>query len=163
MYAFNKLQQEDGTWCFEMNGIHLVFGSFFVRSGLHWMESPEQAIAFFNIEGNLYGLSNSTNTSRTAEAFYDVMFSQYAYFNEETFSERFFREYGFTQCNKSWQLEVRDHLGVKNHFEFRPGAGWYYNNRLLKRQPGNVGDLVHLHAQKTGAFLKRISFKNKQE
>jgi hypothetical protein len=157
MYAFNKLMQGDKSWCFELDSIHLVLEGFFIKEDKHWIKNPVNAIAFFNVDGNLYGISNQTHTYLTAESLYDVMLSQYVYFNEELFSERFFREYGFVLHGNAWQLELKDQLGLQHHLEYRPDTGWYYDRMLLKRQPDNVGDLMHLCVQKTGSLLQRVS------
>jgi hypothetical protein len=157
MYPFHKVQLQDNSWKFELDDIRLVMEGFCVMEDQHWMINPARAIAFFTIEGNLYGLSNHTHTRRTAEELYDVMFQQYAYFNTHPFSEAFLREHGFIPGGKGWRLEVDDRLTLHHDFEYRPGSGWYYNGRLLTEQPHHIGDLMHLYMEKTGAILKRIS------
>ncbi len=157
MYPFNKVQQEDQSWRLELDGICIVAEGFFINEDQHWLRNPKKAIAFFNIDGNFYGLSNVVNSSPTAENFYDVMYRQYVYFNRETFSDHFFREYGFILTNNNWTLEMTDNLGLRGSLEYRYRDGWYYNDMLLKRQPGNIGDLMHFYTEKTGEILKRIS------
>ena len=41
---------------------------------------PEKAIAYFSIDGHLYGLSNQVRTCKTAEEFYEVMRQQFTIF-----------------------------------------------------------------------------------
>jgi|GEM_PF-1040779 len=157
MYPFNKVQQEDRSWDFELDTIHMIMEGFFIRNEQHWIKNPKKAIAFFTVDGNLYGLSNLTNTQLTAEAFYDVMYQQYVYFDIHPFSDEFFRKHGFILGSNGWRLEATDNLALRHDFEYRPRDGWYYNNMLLKRQPHHIGDLMHLYLEKTGEVLKRIS------
>ncbi len=157
MYPFNKVQQEDQSWRLELDGISIVTEGFFINDDQHWLRNPKKAIAFFSIDGNLYGLSNVVNSCLTAEKFYDVMYRQYVYFNRETFSDRFFREHGFILTDNNWTLEMTDNLGLHGSLEYRDRDGWYYNDMLLKCQPHNIGDLMHFYTGKTGETLKRIS------
>lgn len=157
MYPFNKVQQEDQSWRLELDGISIITEGFFIHEDQHWLLNPQTAIAFFSIDGNLYGLSNIANSNHTAEGFYDVMYRQYVYFNRESFSDRFFREYGFMLTKNSWTLEIKDNLGLHGNLEYREGDGWYYNDMLLQYQPHNIGDLMHFYTGKTGETLKRIS------
>jgi hypothetical protein len=81
MYQFNIARNEDNSWRFELGGINLIIEDYVLRDERHWLKNPEKAIAFFNINGNLYGIANKSNDScHTAEEFYDVMRKQYAYF-----------------------------------------------------------------------------------
>jgi hypothetical protein len=80
MYRFDIEQQKDGTWKFELDGINLIVDGFAVDNNKHVINNPHKAIAYFNIEGHLYGLSNQVRTCGTAEEFYDIMRQQFAVF-----------------------------------------------------------------------------------
>jgi hypothetical protein len=80
MYQFNIVKNEDSSWRFELSGISLIVDDFVVKDEKHWIKNPAKAIAFFNINGNLYGIANQTSTCCTAEEFYDMMKEQYSYF-----------------------------------------------------------------------------------
>lgn len=80
MYQFNIVKNEDSSWRFELGGISLIIDGFTVKNERHWVKNPDRAIAFFNVNGNLYGIANQTNNCNTAEEFYDMMQKQYAYF-----------------------------------------------------------------------------------
>lgn len=80
MYQFNKVQDGEGTWRFELDGINLLLDGFFIKDGKHWLKNPTKAIAFFSIGGHLYGVANQIITFPTAEDFYDTMLSQYHIF-----------------------------------------------------------------------------------
>lgn len=156
MYPFNKVQQEDGSWIFELDGINIIMDGFFVKDSRHHLKNPKKAIAFFSNEGNLYGISNLSHTKQSAEELYDVMFQQYSYFNTAPISDAFFRQYGFVLENNDWSIELTDNHGDLNHLSYHPSAGWYYNDMLLKHQPDNVGDLMHFYTEKTGEVLKKV-------
>ncbi len=148
MYPFSKAQQDDRTWCFELNGINVVMDEFFIKDDKHWFKDPYKAIAYFSIEGNLYGLSNFTDTKPTAEDLYDVMLGQYAYFTTDPLSEPFFHQHGFVLKNNSWNLEVVDG-GIRNQLRFdKENGAWYYNDILLKKQPANIGDVLQFYRER---------------
>ena len=77
---FNILKNKDGRSRFELNGIQMVFDGFTERQGLHYIQNPERAIAYFNIKNEIYGVSNQLSVYKTAEEFYDVMKKQFAFF-----------------------------------------------------------------------------------
>ncbi len=157
MYPFNKAQQEDRSWSFELNGINVAMDDFFIKDDKHWFKNPYKAIVYFNIEGNLYGLSNLADPKPTAEDLYDLMSGQYAYFNTAPLSDHFFRQHGFVQKENGWRLELADGDGGKNELRYSQDELWYYNNRLLKKQLVNIGDVLYFYTEKTGDMLKRIS------
>ena len=80
MYQFNKVKNDDGSWRFELDGISMIVDGFFVLQDKHYIKTPEKAIAFFNFNGNLYGVANQLTTFKTAEEFYEQMCHQYAFF-----------------------------------------------------------------------------------
>jgi|SRR5690606_20654791 len=80
MYHFNIVQQDNGEFRFELDGINLIVDGYELKEEKHWLRNPENAIAFFNIKGHLYGVSNKLKTSLTAEAFFDLMKNQYEIF-----------------------------------------------------------------------------------
>jgi len=83
MYQFNVMQDESGMWRFELEGINLLLDGFTVKDGKHWINTPSKAIAFFNLSGNLYGVSNDMKTFRTVEDFFDSMREQYSIFKSK--------------------------------------------------------------------------------
>jgi len=150
MYPFNKAQQEDRSWSFELNGINVAMDDFFIKDDKHWFNDPYKAIAYFNIEGSLYGLSNLADPKPTAEDLYDLMSGQYAYFDTAPLGDHFFRERGFIFKDNCWCLELIDTGGVRNELRLDPAKGWYYNNVLLKKQPSNIGDVLYFYMEKQG-------------
>ena len=102
MYQFSKVRYADGSWRFELNGISLIVDGFTVKKGLHYLNNPEKAIAFFNFKGNLYGVSNRLRTFATVEALYETMCGQYAIFNRGTNINNNQNMGGFTQGNSSF-------------------------------------------------------------
>ena len=80
MYQFNIVKNEDSSWRFELGGINLILDGYTIKDEKHWIKNPSHAIAFFNVNGNLYGIANQTHACCTAEEFYDMMQRQYAYF-----------------------------------------------------------------------------------
>lgn len=78
MYQFNVMQDDQGMWRFELDGINLLLDGFTEQDGKHWIKTPSKAIAFFNLSGNLYGVSNDMKTFRTVEDFFDSMREQYS-------------------------------------------------------------------------------------
>jgi len=81
MYQFNIVKNDENTWRFELDGIHLIIDDYLLKDEKHYIKTPQTAIAFFNINGNLYGIANQAAACfYTAEEFYDVMREQYSYF-----------------------------------------------------------------------------------
>ena len=83
MYQFNVMQDDQGMWRFELDGINLLLDGFTKQDGKHWIKTPSKAIAFFNLSGNLYGVSNDMKTFRTVEEFFDSMREQYSIFKNK--------------------------------------------------------------------------------
>lgn len=81
MYRFDKVQQKDGTWKFELDGINMILEGYVVDKDRHVIQNPEKAIAYFNVAGHVYGVSNQFRTFYSAEDFYDVMMKQYSIFD----------------------------------------------------------------------------------
>ena len=77
MYSFNKVQESNGEWRFELDGISLLMDGFEIKNEKHWIKTPTKAVAFFNVSGLLYGIANEIRTFTTAEEFYDIMVQQY--------------------------------------------------------------------------------------
>ena len=80
MYQFKIVKNEDSSYRLELDGISLIVDGFFIRDEKHWIKNPNKALAFFNIHGHLYGISNGSGKYYTAEDFYDIMCKQYAFF-----------------------------------------------------------------------------------
>jgi hypothetical protein len=83
MYQFNIVHERDGDWRFELDGITLIIKGYAVKDGKHWMENPETAIAFFNLNGNVYSVSNNINRLKTAEDLYASLLKEYKIFRTQ--------------------------------------------------------------------------------
>ncbi|NDC42110.1 MAG: hypothetical protein EBZ77_11265 [Chitinophagia bacterium] len=77
MYQFRITQQESGGFRFEYNGIKILVDDYFIKDGKHFLKSPDKAIAYFDIENNIYGISNEPMHFASAEDFHDAMVSQF--------------------------------------------------------------------------------------
>lgn len=82
MYQFKIRKQDDGVFRFELGGIKLLVDNYQVKGDRHVIANPRKAIAYFNIDNNIYGISNEN--FETAEAFYDAISKQYHIFTEST-------------------------------------------------------------------------------
>jgi len=80
MYQFNIVKNDDSSWRFELDGINLIVDDFQLKDEKHYIKSPDKTIAFFSINGNLYGIANQSDICCTAEEFYDLMRKQYSFF-----------------------------------------------------------------------------------
>ena len=80
MYQFTIVKYDDDLWRFELDGINLIIDDYQLKDEKHYIKNPQKTIAFFSINGNLYGLANQTQSWCTAEEFYEVMKRQYAFF-----------------------------------------------------------------------------------
>ena len=80
MYQFNIVKNEDSSWRFDLDGISLILDGYTIENEKHLMNNPDKAVAFFNVDGMLYGVTNQPTYCTTAEDFYDVMIQQYAVF-----------------------------------------------------------------------------------
>jgi hypothetical protein len=81
MYQFKIRKQDDGVYRFELGGIKLLVDDYLVDKNQHVLTNPRKTIAYFNIENNIYGISNEIY--ETAEAFYDAISRQYHIFTDE--------------------------------------------------------------------------------
>jgi hypothetical protein len=77
MYQFKIVQDDDGVWRFELEGISLLVDGFTIQNEKHYIKHPEKAYAYFNIQGHVYGVANEIKTFPTVEDFYDNMLQQY--------------------------------------------------------------------------------------
>jgi len=84
MYRFNKVQDSDGIWRFELDGINLLIDGYVIKDEKHFIKNPQKAIAYFNLSGHLYGIANAIKTSTTVEDFYDILLQQYHIFKKKT-------------------------------------------------------------------------------
>jgi hypothetical protein len=79
MYQFKIIKTEDGSYRFVLGAIQMLIEDFVVNNGSHFLTNPQKAIAYFNINGNVYGVSNQAHQYNTAEAFYEDMTQQYQF------------------------------------------------------------------------------------
>jgi hypothetical protein len=80
MYEFHIVKNDEHSWRLEKDGINLIVDDYFIKNEKHYLKNPSKAIAFFNVSGLLYGISNGTGRYYTAEDFFDVMSRQYSFF-----------------------------------------------------------------------------------
>ncbi len=80
MYQFKIMKVQDGGYKFELEGIQLLVDDYSIENNVHHLKNPNKAIAYFNIGGDVYGISNEPLNLDTAEALYDAMNKQYNYF-----------------------------------------------------------------------------------
>ena len=80
MYQFNIIKLEDGSYKFVLGAIQMLIEDFVVNNGSHVLTNPQKAIAYFSINGNVYGVTNQAHNFNTAEAFYENMTQQYQIF-----------------------------------------------------------------------------------
>ena len=80
MYQFKIRKQEDGGYKFELGSIKMFIDDYSIKDDKHILAHPDKAVAYFNLGGNVYGVSNEPRNFDTAEAFYDAMCTQYMMF-----------------------------------------------------------------------------------
>jgi hypothetical protein len=80
MYQFSIKKQADGGYRFELDGIQLLVDDYTIKEDKHLLAHPNKAIAYFNIDANIYGVSNVPQNFPTAEAFFDAITKQYQIF-----------------------------------------------------------------------------------
>ncbi len=80
MYQFRITKEEKGGYRFELNGIKILVEGYKVEGDHHALTNPDKAVAFFDVENNLYGISNQPSHYKTAEEFFDAMFTQFKIF-----------------------------------------------------------------------------------
>lgn len=80
MYQFNIVREKDGAFRFELDGINLLLDNYTFKDGKHIINDPSTAIAYFNLNGHVYSVSNSIQNLNTAEELFDSISSQYAIF-----------------------------------------------------------------------------------
>ena len=80
MYQFKIKKQENGGYRFELGVINILIVGYTVQGEQHILSNPNNAIAYFNLEDNIYGISNQNQQYPTVEAFYEAMEEQYKMF-----------------------------------------------------------------------------------
>lgn len=80
MYRFMIEKDACGTYRLQLKGIQLIVDGFTVQNKRHYLKNPNKAIAFFQVDGLVYGVINNNPDCRTAEEFYEIMREQYAFF-----------------------------------------------------------------------------------
>lgn len=82
MYQFKIIKLDDGGYKFELGGIKMFMDGFSVKDDKHLFTTPSKVIGYFNIDGNIYGVSNNPPNYSSAEAFYDSISRQYLIFTK---------------------------------------------------------------------------------
>ena len=77
MYQFKIKKQESGGYRFELGMINILIDGYTISDDKHILSNPNKAIAYFNVNDNIYGVSNETPQYPTVEAFYEAMNQQY--------------------------------------------------------------------------------------
>ena len=77
MYQFKIISELDGGYKFELGDIKMFVEGYTVRNNKHIFTNPAKAIAYFNFDDNIYGVSNEPLNLDNAEAFYDAIKKQY--------------------------------------------------------------------------------------
>lgn len=83
MYQFKIKKREDGGYRFDLGEIKMIIDGYTIKDGKHILLNPGKAIAYFNTEDNLYGVSNDPLNLNSAEALYDSISKQYREFKEK--------------------------------------------------------------------------------
>ncbi|HTN46166.1 MAG TPA: hypothetical protein VL098_07440 [Flavipsychrobacter sp.] len=78
MYEFRIVKDQEGKWRFELEGINMIVKDYTVEGGKHWLSNPSSTIAYFYVNGNIYGVNNQLHDCSTAEDLYDLMQQQAA-------------------------------------------------------------------------------------
>ncbi len=80
MYQFRITEEEKGGYRFELEGIKILVDDYKIENDKHVLTNPNKAIAFFDIEHNLYGISNQSTVYYSVEDFYEEMLKQFDVF-----------------------------------------------------------------------------------
>jgi hypothetical protein len=80
MYQFKIKKREDGGYRFDLGDIKMLVDGYTIKDGKHILTNPGKAIAYFNTDDNIYGVSNESQHLNTAEAFFDSISKQYSVF-----------------------------------------------------------------------------------
>ncbi len=82
MYEFHIGKDKENVWHFELDGINMIVDGFELKENKHWIKNPNKAIAYFYVDGNIYGVSNRKPACYTLEDFFDIMQEQYSIFKK---------------------------------------------------------------------------------
>lgn len=77
MYQFKIRKAEDGGYLFLLGDIKLLVSAYTISNGKHLMLQPEKAVAYFDYESNIYGISNQLLNFNLAEDLFDAIYEQY--------------------------------------------------------------------------------------
>jgi hypothetical protein len=81
MYQFKIVNQIDGGYKFELGDIKMYVDDYIVINNQHLLSHPSKAIAYFNANDNIYGISNEVFNHKSAEDFFDAIVLQYKIIN----------------------------------------------------------------------------------
>ncbi len=82
MKEFKIVQLDDGGYRFDLDAIKIYVDGFKLSGEEHLLNDPKKAIGYFNIDGNIYGISNARPNCLTAEDFFETMWLQYKMFTD---------------------------------------------------------------------------------
>lgn len=85
MYHFKIKKEEGGEFRFELGGINMLVDNYLIKENQHFLSNPGKVIAYFNVDDNLFSVSNDPLNFETAEAFYDEICKQYKIFTKRMF------------------------------------------------------------------------------
>ena len=77
MYQFKIRRQDSGGFRFELGDINILIDGYTVADDKHLLQNPNKAIAYFNINDSIYGVSNEPLQYNSVEDFYEAMSLQY--------------------------------------------------------------------------------------
>jgi len=81
MDGFHITKDRNDMWRFERDGISMIIEDYEVKNDLkHWIINPSSAIAYFYVDGNIYGIRNKTDNCKTVEDLYERIHEQYDLF-----------------------------------------------------------------------------------
>lgn len=83
MYHFRIRKAEDGGYLFLLGDIKMLVKEYTICNGKHLMLQPEKAVAYFDYESNIYGISNQLLNFSLVEDLFDVIYQQYLLFTKE--------------------------------------------------------------------------------
>ena len=87
MYQFKIVKVQEGGYKFELEGIKILVDGYSINDNVHVLKNPTKAFAFFNVEQDIYGISNEPLKLGSAEALYDAIYQQYNVFNSTSNSQ----------------------------------------------------------------------------
>jgi hypothetical protein len=77
MLRFKIRNTEDSGFIFHFGNIKIMVKDYFIQDEQHLLLPPENAIAYFEYEHNIYGVSNAQLMYKTAEDLFEAISIQF--------------------------------------------------------------------------------------